>query len=139
MDEDVTFYADANIDTAQKNLPRNRQTGKAIVTAALGGIDVRNDRDYDEDAPLLGTQSPFQDGRSGDRGDGNDSGSDATLIPEYDQWAGLPWYKRPSVSSIVSSNYRFKTNNYCNRFTGSSYLLSSLPWPLEVSLSRKST
>jgi hypothetical protein len=98
--EDQAFQVDdVIVDNVQKDLPRNRQTRKTTVTAAVGGIDLPHEDDQDENAPLLSSQQGRVSGEGS--GDGNDS--DATLMPveEYDQWRGLPWYKRPSVRTAL--------------------------------------
>ena len=99
MDQDWLLQGDDTVDAVQRRVPRKRQTGKATMLAAAGGIDM-HPHEEDEQAPLLGAQ---QSGDGDENGRGDDgTGSDTTLAdawsPIYEDFEGLPWYRKPSVS-----------------------------------------
>ncbi|KAF2218890.1 major facilitator superfamily domain-containing protein [Elsinoe ampelina] len=66
----------------------NSRAGQYNTVAARGGIDADLLHEADEDQPLLNNK---KDGSGGDDED----------EPPVDEFAGLPWYKRPSIYWVL--------------------------------------
>jgi hypothetical protein len=96
MDQDGLLQGDDTVDAVQRRT-RKPQSGKATMLAAAGGIDIQPSDDRDEQAPLLGSR---RSGDGGDSGSSDEDGSETLAeawAPTYEDFEGLPWYKRPSV------------------------------------------
>jgi hypothetical protein len=89
------FHADGNVDGVQRRAPARDRTGKNTLLTARGAVDHEMILDHSEESPLL------QD--SGDDGEGDDDSDSLKSSWGFDnEWAGLPWYKRPSVCGILA-------------------------------------
>lgn len=85
-------------DSTSANDALHRRAPAATRKAAWNGAAAAAEADPHEQAPLLG---------SGDRGgsdhDDDEQNGGAEGLPSsgaddgFDEWEGLPWYKRPSV------------------------------------------
>lgn len=114
---DGAFTADDNVDPIQRQESESTVIGEASVLAAEGGLDGKFAQvEESEETPLLG-----DNGSPRRRSEGP-----AAITSE---WEGLPWYKRPSVSSSIHLPSSTTILNLI-RCIGSSVPSSSLQSPL---------
>jgi hypothetical protein len=82
--------AEDRANTLYQRAPARDRTGKNGMMSARGGIESGTSRPGDDErAPLLSERGRDSSGE-GDAAQDEDH-------KEYDQWEGMPWYKRPSV------------------------------------------
>ena len=98
MDNEAAFEADVEVHGLEhmhsRSSHRSTDKGHDTVKASLGGFESEREI-YDEESPLL---SPD---RVGGSREASDDGADAPRGPQkWDaerDFAGLPWWKKPSV------------------------------------------
>ncbi|KAF2675567.1 MFS general substrate transporter [Microthyrium microscopicum] len=89
MDPDGLIQADENVDLLQKKLSPRQRNGRTTMLAATGGVDTEPESQYNEQVPLLSSNSDS---------DGEDDANPRPMWDEdYSEWDGLPWYRKPSV------------------------------------------
>lgn len=93
MQNDQVFEAEADMENVERNLDSlgQEELGKRSITIATGGIEAyRRESGSSEESPLLG------EGISPDSNNGGDASEE---WPGQKDFAGLPWWKIPSVYS----------------------------------------
>lgn len=100
MDHNDAHSEDDNVDNTQRRRSGSRRDGEDAMLMAGNGIDKRA-RDSDEESeetPLLA------DGHTNRQANGNTSRRQSAYRP-WDDFAHLPWWKKPHVSVLSSTTY----------------------------------
>lgn len=105
MENEQAFEADGELDALSRRRSQSSQAsankGRETMQAALGGFDNRKPEPH-EHTPLL---SHGGGGSRPDEYDGSGRPKEPSGPAEWEgalDFEGLPWYKRPSVSSLAS-------------------------------------
>src|ERR1700753_3750990 len=101
MENEDTFLSDVNVEAAFRRGPVQKRTAKMAAKTAPEGADTDPATSHGERSPLLARQSDSD--WNDEDGSGERAPQPAWVDDDYSQWDGLPWYKRPSVSSVDRS------------------------------------
>jgi hypothetical protein len=96
------LIGDDPVGGVQRRASARDRNGKNTLMTAKGAVGRETTLDHGEESPLL------QD--SGDDGERDDDDDDDRFGGSDNEWAGLPWYKRPSVRNSLAKFYAFGTD-----------------------------